>query len=142
LFTVRVSVTQYNDYATSWITEKSWFDSRQGIFLFSKTSILALWPTQYPIQWVEGALSKAVKRPGSEADHTHLVPTLKMSAATSPLSHMTSWRLHRDNSTFTVKSVTSLRFEVSDVFISYETIRSRSSVNVENTYKANWTMYG
>jgi hypothetical protein len=34
---------------------------------FSKT---ALGPTQPPIQWVPGALSLGVKRPGREADHS------------------------------------------------------------------------
>jgi hypothetical protein len=29
-----------------------------------------LWPTQPPIQWVPGALSLGVKRPGREADHS------------------------------------------------------------------------
>jgi hypothetical protein len=31
----------------------------------------ALGPTQPPIQWVSGALSPGVKRPGREADHSH-----------------------------------------------------------------------
>jgi hypothetical protein len=31
----------------------------------------ALGPTQPPIQWVAGALSLGVKRPGREADHSH-----------------------------------------------------------------------
>jgi hypothetical protein len=30
---------------------------------------MAMGPTQPPIQWVPGALSVAVKRPGREADH-------------------------------------------------------------------------
>jgi hypothetical protein len=30
----------------------------------------ALGPTQTPIQWVPGALSLGVKRPGREADHS------------------------------------------------------------------------
>jgi len=37
-----------------------------GIFLF----LLALGPTQRPIQWVSGALSLGGKRPGREADHS------------------------------------------------------------------------
>jgi hypothetical protein len=32
--------------------------------------LLALGPTQPPIQWVLGALSLGVKRPGREADHS------------------------------------------------------------------------
>jgi hypothetical protein len=39
-------------------------------FLFSTSSIPALGPTKNPIQWVPGAFSLGVKRPGSKADHT------------------------------------------------------------------------
>jgi hypothetical protein len=48
------------------------FDSRRelGIFLFTTASRTALEPTQPPIQWVPGALSLGVKRPGREADHS------------------------------------------------------------------------
>jgi hypothetical protein len=48
------------------------FESRQGqgIFLFTTASRPALEPTQPPIQWVLGALSLGVKRPGREADHS------------------------------------------------------------------------
>jgi hypothetical protein len=48
------------------------FDSRRGlgIFLFTTASSTALGPTQPPIQWVPGALSLGVKRPGREADHS------------------------------------------------------------------------
>jgi hypothetical protein len=50
------------------------FDSRRGlgIFLFTTASRTALGPTQPPIQWVPGALSLEVKRPGREADHSPL----------------------------------------------------------------------
>jgi hypothetical protein len=41
-----------------------------GIFLFTTASRTSLGPTQPPIQWVQGALSLGVKRPGREADHT------------------------------------------------------------------------
>jgi hypothetical protein len=46
------------------------FDSRcgLGIFLLTTASRTALGPTQPPIQWVPGALSLGVKRPGREAD--------------------------------------------------------------------------
>jgi hypothetical protein len=49
------------------------FDSRRGleIFLFTTASRTALGPTQHPIQWVTGALSLWVKRPGREAGHSH-----------------------------------------------------------------------
>jgi hypothetical protein len=56
------------------------FDSRWGlgIFLFITASITALGPTQPPIQWVIGALSLVVKRPGVKlTTHLHLVPRSK-----------------------------------------------------------------
>jgi hypothetical protein len=48
------------------------FDSRRGlgIFLFTTAFRPALGPTQPPIQWVPGALSLGVKRPGRQADHS------------------------------------------------------------------------
>jgi hypothetical protein len=39
--------------------------------LITIVSITALGPTQPPIQWVLGALSLAIKRPGLEADRSH-----------------------------------------------------------------------
>jgi hypothetical protein len=41
-----------------------------GIFLLTTASRTALGPAQPPIQWVPGALSLGVKRPGREADHS------------------------------------------------------------------------
>jgi hypothetical protein len=48
------------------------FDSQRGlgIFLFTTASRPALGPTMLPIQWVPGALSLGVKRPGHEAGHS------------------------------------------------------------------------
>jgi hypothetical protein len=48
------------------------FDSWQGlgIFLFTAASRPALGTTQSPIQWVPGALSQGVKRPGREANYS------------------------------------------------------------------------
>jgi hypothetical protein len=48
------------------------FKSRQGlgIFLFTTAFRSALGPNQPPIQWVPGALSLWVKRPGREADYS------------------------------------------------------------------------
>jgi hypothetical protein len=48
------------------------FDSRRGpgIFLFTTASRTAMGPTHPPIQWVPGALSLGIKRPGREADHS------------------------------------------------------------------------
>jgi hypothetical protein len=41
-----------------------------GIFILTTASRTALGTTQIPIQWVPGALSLGVKRPGYEADHS------------------------------------------------------------------------
>jgi hypothetical protein len=37
--------------------------------------------TLSPIQWVPGALSLEIKRPGHEADHSHLVSRSRMRGA-------------------------------------------------------------
>jgi len=60
--------------ATGWTIGVLEFDSRQGlgIFLFTTPSRTALGPTQSPIQWVNGALSLGIKRPGREANHSPL----------------------------------------------------------------------
>jgi hypothetical protein len=59
-------------WATGWMIGVLEFDSwwGLGIFLFTTVSRTALGPTQPPIQWVPGALSLGVKRPGREADHS------------------------------------------------------------------------
>jgi hypothetical protein len=41
-----------------------------GMFHFDTVSRTALRPIQPPIQWVLGALSRGVKQPGREADHS------------------------------------------------------------------------
>jgi hypothetical protein len=73
--------------AMGWTIRVLGFDTQQGlgIFLFTIMSGSALGPTQPPIQWVLGALSLGVKRPGREADHSppslHLVPRSRMHGA-------------------------------------------------------------
>jgi hypothetical protein len=59
-------------WATDWTIGVLRFDSQRGlgIFLFTTAARPALGPTQPPIQWVPGALSFGVKRPGCEADHS------------------------------------------------------------------------
>jgi hypothetical protein len=59
-------------WITGWTIGVLGFDFQWGlgIFLFTTTSRTALGPTQPPIQWVQGALSLGVKRPGREADHS------------------------------------------------------------------------
>jgi hypothetical protein len=51
--------------------ENSWL-AKQKVFhiKLSTASRTALGPTQPPIQWVPGAISLGVKRPGREADHS------------------------------------------------------------------------
>jgi hypothetical protein len=56
------------------------------IFLLSTASGSALGPTQPPIQWVPGATSPRVKRPGREADHLLIVPTSRTRGAKPPPS--------------------------------------------------------
>jgi hypothetical protein len=46
------------------------FPAGLGILLLTTASSTALGPTQPPIQWVPGALSLEVKRPGREAHHS------------------------------------------------------------------------
>jgi hypothetical protein len=57
------------------------------IFLLATTAVSrpALGPTQPPIQWVPGALSLGVKRPGREADHSP-PPTTELKNAWSNTS--------------------------------------------------------
>jgi hypothetical protein len=70
------------------------FPTWAGNFSFATASRMTLGPTQPPIQWVPGALSLGVKRPGSEADHSH-PPSAEVNAWAelyiySP--HTPSWR--------------------------------------------------
>jgi hypothetical protein len=46
------------------------FPAGAGNFLFTTASRTALGPTQPHIQWVPGALSLGIKRPGREANHS------------------------------------------------------------------------
>jgi hypothetical protein len=78
MFTATLLITSRNSSVgiatrlTGWTIGVLGFDSRRGlgIFLFITASRMALRPTQPPIQWVPGALSLGVKRPGREADHS------------------------------------------------------------------------
>jgi hypothetical protein len=56
---------------TGWMIGVLGFDSWRGLGIFIITaSRTALEPTQPPIQWVPGALSLGVKRPGREDDYS------------------------------------------------------------------------
>jgi hypothetical protein len=65
---------------------------RGKIFLFSTLSRPVLGPTQPLIQWVLGALSPGVKRPGCEANHSPLMPKSRKRGSIHPLPHTPSWR--------------------------------------------------
>jgi hypothetical protein len=59
---------------TGWTTGRSGFEPRRGqrIFPLSSVSRPALGPTQPPVQWIPGVLSRGVKaRPERDADHSH-----------------------------------------------------------------------
>jgi hypothetical protein len=58
---------RYSDWL--WPRCRSSSPGRGKIFLFSSLSRQVLGSTQPPIQWVLGALSPRVKRPGRETDH-------------------------------------------------------------------------
>jgi hypothetical protein len=63
-----------------------------NFFIFSSRTALGL--TQPLIQWVTGALSLGVNRPGREADNSpfHLVPRSRMRGAIPLLPNTPSWR--------------------------------------------------
>jgi hypothetical protein len=67
-----ITAQSVEHWAMGWTIRVLGFDSwwGLGIFLFITISRMALGPTQPPIQWVSGALSLGVKRPGREADHS------------------------------------------------------------------------
>jgi len=77
-----------------------------GIHLFTIASRLALGQTQPPSQYVPGALSLGVKRPGCETDHQP-PSSVKVKNAWSYISTpqyalgMLSSKKHRDKFTFT-----------------------------------------
>jgi hypothetical protein len=76
-----------------------------GIFLFTTVSRKAVGPTQSLIQWVPGALSLGVKRPGREADHSPPSGAEVKNAwsyTSTPQYAFIVWCLvkHKDNFTF------------------------------------------
>jgi hypothetical protein len=62
-------------------------------FLYSTESRQALGPIQPPIQWLQGALSVGVKRPGCEADHSPPSSAeVRNTWSIHQLPHTPSWR--------------------------------------------------
>jgi hypothetical protein len=96
------------------------FDSRWGlgIFLFTTASRTVLGPTQPPVQWVPGALSLGVMRPGLEADHSppFSAEVKEWVELYFHSSNTPSWRgaqlKHRDNFTFYLYLTSSSNCEV------------------------------
>jgi hypothetical protein len=95
----------------------SGFDSRRGlgIFLFTTAFRTALGPTQPPIQWVPGALSLGIRRPGCEAEHSPPSSAEVKNACSytsTPQYVFMAWCLvkHRDNFTFTFTFTFSFTF--------------------------------
>jgi hypothetical protein len=84
VFQIYMNVIMWNSNSGFWETKTSTATYKQhvykiigfdfwrelGIFLFAAASRTALGSTQPPNQWVPGALSLVVKRPGREADHS------------------------------------------------------------------------
>jgi hypothetical protein len=96
-----------------WTIGVQGFDFRRGleISLFTTASRTALRPTWPRFQWVRGALSLGVKRPGREADHS-LAYSVKVEECVELYLHPAntpSWRgarlkrEHKDNFTFTLR---------------------------------------
>jgi hypothetical protein len=99
----------YKRWSTGWTIGVLGFYSRrrQRIFSFTTASRTALGPIQPPTQWVPGALSLGVKRPGHEADHSPSSAEVK--EWVEPYLHSPTkppWRgarlKHRDTFTFTL----------------------------------------
>jgi hypothetical protein len=76
LFVLLMKVTKIRDSSVSIVTRllarRPGFNFWKGkeFFLLDTASRPALEPTQPPIQWVPGALSQGLRRPGHEADHS------------------------------------------------------------------------
>jgi hypothetical protein len=63
-----------------------------GSRMFSTSSRPVLRPAQYPIQWVPGALSPEIKRPGVKlTTHLQLMSRSRKCGSIHPLPHTPSW---------------------------------------------------
>jgi hypothetical protein len=126
-------------WAMGWSMEVLGYDSRLGlgIFLFTTASRTALGPTKPPIQWVPGALSLGVKRPGREADYSPPSTAEVKNAwsyTSTPQYVFMAWCLvkQRDNFTFTFFQVTASH----ETFPSKFCVRHISCLSARSTYPA------
>jgi hypothetical protein len=94
---------------------------------------MALWPTHPPTQWVPGALSLGVKRPGREADHSR--PSSAevkntWSYTSTPQYFIMAWCLvkHRDNKSIVTKLVALQKLQSQKLF-------HCTSLNMQNIEK-------
>jgi hypothetical protein len=75
-----------------WMDGRGSIPGRGNIFFFSIVSGPARGLSQPPIQWVSGALSPEVRRPGREADHSSPPSAeVKNGGAVPPFPHTSSW---------------------------------------------------
>jgi hypothetical protein len=58
-----------------------------NVLSFPRRSRQVLGPTQPPVQWIAGALSPGVNRPGREADHSTPTPRSRICESIHPLPH-------------------------------------------------------
>jgi hypothetical protein len=98
--------SQYNDESRSWTTGV-WFPAEAGICSIRHRVQTGMGPTQPPTQWETGTLSRGVKRPGREANHSP-VSSVKVkngwSCTSTPQYVFMAWYLvkHGDNFTLPV----------------------------------------
>jgi hypothetical protein len=85
---VGIALSYGLDDRGSWVQ----FQAGLGISLFTTASRTALGPTQPPIQWVTGALSLGVKRPGREADQSPPSSAAVKNAWSYTSTNTSSWR--------------------------------------------------
>jgi hypothetical protein len=97
--------------ATGW-KAGVWFQVAQNIFLYSKVSrigVVSTQQTQPLVQWVPGAHSQGLKRPGREADHSPSPSTkVKNTGAARSFPLTPSLIEYRKNNAFTFTGCTLL----------------------------------
>jgi hypothetical protein len=86
--TIKLSVTILKVWVQEWKALQFPLSVYQG-----NIYVPSLGPTQFPNQWILRDLSRKVKRPGCEADHSHLSSTeVNKAGVISPLPNTSSLR--------------------------------------------------